>query len=114
MRGFVPATASSCSLFLEWFFLRNALPRLTLVSIRSPSQPAGNNVFPCYVDFEPMDSNSHRPGRQDNTLSTLNVAIETLNLANEVSIITPAKAVFGSASIILTMIRVGLFLRCLC
>ena len=36
----------------------------------------------------------------------LNVAIETLNLAKEISSVTPAKAVFGSVSVLLTMIRV--------
>ena len=39
----------------------------------------------------------------------LNIAIEALNLAKEVSSITPAKAVFGSASVVL-MIKVGSFL----
>ena len=34
------------------------------------------------------------------------MAIEAMNLAKEVSSITPAKAVFGSVSILLTMIRV--------
>ena len=36
----------------------------------------------------------------------LNVTIEALNLAKEISSVTPAKAVFGSASILLAMIRV--------
>jgi len=36
----------------------------------------------------------------------LNVAIEAVNLAKEVSSITPAKAVFGSVSVLLAMIRV--------
>lgn len=55
-----------------------------------------------------MSSANHPPskGRADSTLSILNIAIGALNLANEISSITPAKAVFGSASILLTMIRV--------
>ena len=53
-----------------------------------------------------MDPKSQRPKRQDNTLSLLNAAIEAVNLAKEVSSPTPAKAVFGSVGIILTMIRV--------
>jgi len=57
-----------------------------------------------------MDPNIPQSGRRDNILSSLNVVIETLNLAKEVSSVTPAKAVFGSVSLILTMIRVG-FLR---
>jgi hypothetical protein len=55
-----------------------------------------------------MDARSQR--RQDVTLSSLNMAIEGMNLAKEVSSMTPAKAVFGSVSIILTVIRVGLLL----
>jgi len=44
--------------------------------------------------------------RRDGVLSTLNVAIEAMNLAKEISSVTPAKAVFGSVSVLLTMIRV--------
>ena len=36
----------------------------------------------------------------------LNVAIETLNITKEVLSITPAKAICGSVSVILTMIKV--------
>ena len=53
-----------------------------------------------------MDANSRRQKRQDNASSLLNVAIEAMNLAKEVSSMTPAKAVFGSVSVLLTMIRV--------
>jgi len=59
-----------------------------------------------------MDSKSQRPKRPDGAISPLNVAIEALNLAKEVSSITPAKAVFGSVSAILTMIRVRFLLFC--
>ena len=74
-------------------------------------QSAGCNVFFCCVDFEPMEPNGSQPKRRNNVVSSLNVAIETLNIAKEVSCITPAKAIFGSASAILTMIRVGFVLR---
>ena len=37
------------------------------------------------------------------------MAIEALNLAKEISSITPARAVFASVSVILTMIKVGSF-----
>ena len=47
-----------------------------------------------------------RPKRQDGVLSSLNVAIEALNLTKEVLSITPAKAVCGSVSVILVTIRV--------
>jgi hypothetical protein len=52
-----------------------------------------------------MDAKSQR--RQDVTLSSLNVAIEAMNLAKEIVSITPAKAVFGSISVVLAMIKVG-------
>lgn len=53
-----------------------------------------------------MDANSRWPKRQDGVISSLNVAIEAMNLAKEASSLTPAKAVFGSASVLVTMIRV--------
>ena len=53
-----------------------------------------------------MDVDSQQRQRGDGTLSLLSVAIEAMNLAKEVSSITPAKAVFGSVSVLLTMIRV--------
>lgn len=59
-----------------------------------------------------MDANPQRTKGRDGTLSSLNVTIETLNLAKEISGIAPAKAVFGSVSVLLTMIRVRFFLFC--
>ena len=53
-----------------------------------------------------MDANSQRQKNQDRTLPLLNAAIEAVNLAKEVSSVTPAKAVFGTVSILLTMIKV--------
>jgi len=55
-----------------------------------------------------MDPKSQRQKEQGGALSSLNVAIEILNLAKEVSDITPAKAAFGSVSALLTMVRVRL------
>jgi hypothetical protein len=55
-----------------------------------------------------MDAKSQR--RQDVTLSSLNVAIEVMNLAREIASITPAKAVFGSVSVVLAMIKVSFLL----
>ena len=54
---------------------------------------------------------SQQPKRRNGVLSTLNVTIETLNLAKEISSITPAKAVFGSVSVLLTMIKVSFLPR---
>ena len=45
---------------------------------------------------------------KDSAISVLNGFIEVFNLAKEISSNTPAKAVFGSASVILAMIRVNL------
>jgi len=59
-----------------------------------------------------MDANSQQPKRRDGALSLLNVAIETLNLAEEVAGIAPAKAAFGSVSVLLTMVRVRFILFC--
>ena len=53
-----------------------------------------------------MDTKSQRMKGPDGFLSALNLAIEGLNLAKETSGIAPAKAVFGSVSILLVMIKV--------
>ena len=53
-----------------------------------------------------MDAETKLPKRRDNVISSLNIAIEVLNLAREASSITPAKAVFGSVSALLVMIKV--------
>ena len=55
------------------------------------------------------DPKQSETGR-DGALSVLGIAIEGLNLAKEISSITPAKAVFGSANVILAMIKVRSFL----
>ena len=54
-----------------------------------------------------MAETSKRPKEREGAVSVLNAAIEALNLAKEASTITPAKAVFGSVGVALTMIRVG-------
>jgi len=59
-----------------------------------------------------MQAKSQRPKGRDGAISSLNVAIEGLNLAKEVASVTPAKAVFGSVSILLVMIRVCFFIFC--
>ena len=57
-----------------------------------------------------MDPDSKRQKRRDNALLLLNMAIEAMNLAKEVSSVTPAKAIFGSVSVLLAMIRVRIHL----
>ena len=49
---------------------------------------------------------SKRQKRRENAVSLLNAATEAMNLAKEISSATPAKAVFGSVSVLLTMITV--------
>ena len=53
-----------------------------------------------------MDPDSLQQQRRDDALSLLNMAIEAMNLAKELTRLTPAKPVFGSVSVLLTMIRV--------
>jgi len=53
-----------------------------------------------------MKAKPRRQKGRDGTLSSLNMAIEAMNLAKDVSSVTPAKAVFGTVSAILTIVRV--------
>ena len=53
-----------------------------------------------------MASISQRPKGRDGALSTLDVFIQTLNLAKDTCGIPPAQAAFGAASFLLAMIRV--------
>jgi len=55
-----------------------------------------------------MEPKSQRPKHRDATLSSLNAAIKFMNILEEASDITSVKAVFGSVSATLAMIRVGL------
>jgi len=54
-----------------------------------------------------MKDKPRRPKGQDGALSSLNVAIDALNLTKEASDTTPAKAAFDSTSVLLTTIRVS-------
>ena len=47
-----------------------------------------------------------QPKRRDGVLSSLNAAIDAMNIAKDVMDIIPARAAFGAVSVILTMIRV--------
>ena len=57
-----------------------------------------------------MEAEPQQSKGREGTISVLNAAVEALNLAREISSITPAKAVFGSVSVIIAMIRVSLLL----
>jgi len=59
-----------------------------------------------------MDTKRQQPKEREGTLSSLSMAIEALNLAKEISGIAPAKAAFGSVSVLLTMVRVRFLLFC--
>ena len=54
-----------------------------------------------------MTTKSQRPMGQEGALSSLNVAIDALNLAKEASRLTPAKTAFASTSNLLATIRVS-------
>ena len=71
----------------------------------SPSHFACYTVFSQFPRVLTMEARSQRPKRQDGFFSALNVAIEALDLAKEISCVSPAKAVFGSAIVLLTMIK---------
>ena len=92
--------------------LRPALRAYQVLAALGPCE--SHTAFSYYAHFEPMDTNVRQQKRRDIALSSLGAAIETLNLAKEISSITPAKAVFGSVSIILTTIKVSFLLRHLC
>lgn len=54
-----------------------------------------------------MKAKSRRPKGREGTLSSLNAAIDAINLAKEVATATPTKTALDSASVLLTMIKVG-------
>jgi len=58
-----------------------------------------------------MEAESQRPKRREDTISALNEAIEALNTV-ETSSLAPAKAVFDSATVLLTFIRVCFLPSC--
>jgi hypothetical protein len=108
-----PSITSSSGLFLEWHFAQCCCN-----DCRSSLSEFGILLTACYqldvsswhLDFEPMYTKAQRQKRREFVLSSLNVAIEASNLAKEFCSITPAKPVFGSLSVILTMIKVSFFL----
>lgn len=57
-----------------------------------------------------MNSKSQRQKRRDTALSSLDAAIEALNIAKDVLDMTPAKAALGSVTVILAMVRVSFLL----
>ena len=100
----------------EQRFRVNSRSHTSEVYGRSPrsqpsSQPARHAIPPQPPSvLTTMAETSKRPKEREGAVSTLNAAIEALNLAKEISSITPAKAAFGSVSVVLAMIRVGFLL----
>ena len=83
-------------------------PALISIKVRILPRTAFSQL-PC---ISTMAEKSKRPKGRDGVLFSLNVAIDGLNIAKELSSITPATAVFGSVSILLTMIKVRFLLCC--
>ena len=115
----------------KWFCICSAHRRLPLI-IRSGSrvtasstQPVRHSLVRSYAGFEPMDANPKQSKRRDDVLdptmdvesqrqkerkdatSALNAAIEAMDLAKGLSIVAPAKDVFGTVSDTLTRLRVS-------
>jgi len=59
-----------------------------------------------------MATKSQRPKGRENSVSLLNAAIDAMDLAEKISSITPAKAVFATVGVLLAMIKVCLLLCC--
>ena len=53
-----------------------------------------------------MTTKSQRPKERENAVSLLNAAIDAMDLAEKISSITPAKAVFATVGVLLAMIKV--------
>jgi hypothetical protein len=81
---------------------------LTFDSWTTP-QPCSNWTLKAGLTFasrSTVAAKDQQPEGLGGNLSSLNAAIETLKLAEDTSGIAPAKAAFGSASVLLTEIRV--------
>ena len=60
--------------------------------------------LPCMLTMAPQ---SQQPKKRDGVLLSLDIAINMVNIGKEVASMTPAPAVFGSVTILLTTIRVS-------
>ena len=109
------ATVANTIIFAKWACLHEACHDKMIAAhfyqgSEPSSQPSPRTLLSQPSRVSTMEAKSRRLKGRENTVSTLNVAIEALDLAKELSSITPARAVFGSVSVILVMIRVGFFL----
>ena len=71
--------------------------------------PAVSHSFLATAPSVNMNTNSQQPKRpKDGVITSLNLAIEAMNIAKGATNVTPATAVFGVVGTLLTMIRVCL------
>ena len=67
----------------------------------------GIRNLPHNICTTPMTDKSKQPAKRDSVILSLEIAIGSVNIGKEVSSMTPAPAVFGVATILLTTIRVS-------
>jgi len=102
--------AANTILFTQWYArTRQAMITWTLVVIRVRILSYGLHASQLPRDST-MAAKSQRQEERENAVSSLNAAIEAVNHAENISNIPPVKAAFGSASILLSMIRVSFLL----
>lgn len=89
---------------LPSFCLLGTTPPLPQLPLPPCDQPTPALLAPPLTSGH--DADIQQPKRRDNVISPLSMFIDVLNLTKEMPNITPAKAVFGSVSILLVMIRV--------
>ena len=93
--------------------MRHAITRWTLIDIcirRGLFLTAHTSHR--FLVVSTMATKSQQPKGRDGVLSSLGMAIDGLNFVKEVSSITPAKTVYSSVVVLLTMIRVDFRLFC--
>jgi hypothetical protein len=83
--------------------------RGSLVELSARPSQLARHTFSHPPQVPTMTPSQQQKGR-DGVLSTLDAAIQALNLAKDSCGIPPAQIAFGSASVLLTMIRVRFFL----
>jgi hypothetical protein len=103
---------SNHGVFAKWVYLHEAHGRPPPRGLSSgpSSQPSRRVVLSQLPRIFTMETESRQPKGREGAVSELNAAVEAMNLAKTASTITPIKAVFGSVSALLTLIRVCLLL----
>jgi len=76
----------------------------------SSVQPSHRTAVSQLPRVSTMDAKTQQPKDREGAISALNAAVEALNLMKEIASVTPAKAAFGSVSVLLAMIRVSFVL----